>query len=370
MSRRLAQAGLPEMVEVGVIGETNLGLLTLVSLWRTVVLLQSAGPKDFETTAYRKKLLLHVLLLLGTAVDLPMYVSFIVTGDYEVATYAFHKLEVAFIFTAYSMTITDWSAVLYEINEDSHVPFLLKRGIVWTIALAVVIIAILNFIYCLAMNNLTTYTETPIYIMGLIVQMCASLTLTCVMLHGGIKLAWRIRGASGHSGGGGSTFPVLSLVAYCGDLATSALSCFGLCSRNGGGNLGSDRGDAATSPAQLLINAEESDGGARITSVTNSPFKTSNISAVTAASAGAGAASASPQRARPEPAADSAAMPDPDSAGQGRSQDFLSALRCLNLVMGTCASCELCQMTLLFFNWVLGYAGSQNTTVGPTFFYW
>lgn len=343
---------LQSLSQIGIVGELNLGLLTLISLWRTVVLLRSAGPKDFQAKPFRKKLLLHILLLLGTAVDLPMYISFILMDQYEVATYAFHKLECAFIFTAYSITITDWSSVLYEINEDSHVPFLLKRGIVWTITAAVLIIALLNFIFCLAMNNLATYTETPIYIMGLLVQMGASLMLTCVMLHGGIKLAWRIRGASGHSGSAFS-FPFVSLVATCSDLFTSLTSC---CTSRGRG-MWSDGDNSGA----LLVNTDTETvdgsvgGGGRPSSSINSLVTISPIKS-NPAREGAGVTT-QPRQQQQAPAS-------------GRSQDFLSALRCLNIVMATCASCEFIQMTLLFLNWLLGYAGSQQQTVGPTYFYW
>lgn len=333
-----AQA-LPTLVKVGCVGLINLGTLTLISFWRTVVLIRNATPKDFQNTSFRKKLLLHALLLLATAVDIPMYVSFVVVDEYSVVTYAFHKLECAFIFTAYSITITDWSAVLYEINEDSHVPFLLKRGIVWTITIAVIVIALLNFIYCLAMDDLETYTETPIYIISIVGQMFASLLLTCVMLHGGIKLAWRIKGASRHTGHHPSTdgLPSLSyLLSTTGRYLWYAISCCG--------------GFAATNQSEhgtlLSSQSEPWDSNAHTrTQSSSAPVDTQ-------------------QREQ------HLSIPDRSSSTGGRSQEFLSALRCLNIVMATCASCEFIQMTLLFLNWVLGYAGSQSQTVGPVYFYW
>jgi hypothetical protein len=335
---------LPSLSKVGIVGLFNLGLLTMISLWRTVVLVRSASPKDWYVGSFRKKLLLHVLLFMATATDLPMYVSFIVVGEYSVGTYAFHKWECAYIFTAYSITITDWSAVLYEINEDSHTPFLLKRGIVWFVTISVIAIALLNFVFCLAMNNLNTYTQTPIYIMGIVVQMGASFLLTCVMLQGGIKLAWRIRGASGHVGRNSSMLSNLGksfcyLAMCCGALATA---------RNRRGNTNND--------ALLLVNAE--DGGVS----SSSPVK---AGAHQLSADSNGGASLSGDRGSGGGLTGGASL-----SIDGRSQEFLSALRTLNMVMATCASCEFIQMTLLFFNWMLGFAGSQSQTVGPVYFYW
>lgn len=340
---------LPSVELVGLIGLTNLGLLTCISLWRTIVLLQSAPASEWgkpspDSKAFRKKLMLHVLLLLATATDLPMYASFVATDSYQVVTYAFHKLECAFIFSAYSITITDWSTALYEINEDSRVPFLLKRGIIWTINLLVIIIAGLNFIYCLAMNNLNTYTNTPIYIIGVVTQLLASFLLTCVMLHGGIKLSWRIRGASGQTlreSVEESLWACLGALAALPGAACEALLL--LCPGRGATHDGDQTGAIGTHV--LLKDSLDPSTHSGTTSNTGQ----------TSASAGG------------EPTGQSRAL---TVSTDVRSAEFLSALRCLNIVMASCASCEFMQMTLLWLNWFLGYADSQSETVGNFYFYW
>lgn len=333
---------LPSVVVVGILGLTNLGVLTLISAWRTVVLLRNADAEDYRDSVWRKKLLLHLLLLLATLTDLPMYASFCHSGTYDVVTYAFHKLECAFVFAAYSITITDWSSMLHEIHEDSRVPFLLKRGIVWTINLLVTIIALLNFIYCLAMNNLDSYTQTPIYLMGVVTQLCASLLLTCVMLQGGIKLAWRIRGASGRERQttlqalAGASAALRGCIAAALALPWALGVAIVACCRPAGpqGEIVTDllQGEGDKDPLDQSVH---SGAGSNTTTTVASSSQT-----------GLGATS------------------------DVRSSEFVSALRCLNLVMATCASCEFIQMTLLYLNWILGYADSETATVGNVYFYW
>lgn len=338
---------LPSVVIVGICGLVNLGLLTAISLWRTIVLLISADSDDYRSAAWRKKLALHVLLLLATLTDLPMYGSFVVIGNYNVVTYAFHKFECAFVFAAYSITITDWVFMLHEINEDSRVPFLLKRGIVWTINLLVMIIAVLNFAICLAMNNLDTYTQTPIYIVGVVTQLCASLLLTCVMLQGGIKLAWRIRGASGRERQTicQALFGVSASVRGCIAVALALPWSLGVAllarcrSTRPAGELGADlvEGEGAKDPLDQSVHSGSGSNTSTIPTAGTAAFSSRNGVSATS---------------------------------DVRSSEFISALRCLNLVMATCASCEFMQMSLLFLNWILGYAGSEQQTVGPVYFYW
>jgi hypothetical protein len=157
------------------------------------------------------------------------------------------------------------------------------------------------------------------------------------------------------------TFPFVALVECIGQLFSRLAECCTL-----GVGQGADE-------QALIIN---NDGN----SATASPLKSnstrngSGVSPNRQGSLGPSSSSASSASAvaSHQPNTSIGSDRDRESHGQsmGRSQDFLSALRCLNIVMATCASCEFIQMTLLFFNWVLGYAGSQSQTVGPVFFYW
>ena len=136
---------------------------------------------------------------MATAVDLPMYVGFILLdGQYSIVAYSFHKLECACLFSAYSITISDWSSVLLEIREDEYF-YNIRYYILIFVNLVIWLVSLANFVLCLTDKdkNLDAYTSSPIYYVGLVVQMTSSLILTCVMLHAGLKLYWRIKGVAG-----------------------------------------------------------------------------------------------------------------------------------------------------------------------------
>ena len=54
------------------------------------------------------KVAFHIFLFMATVVDLPMYAGFIITGNYVLKAYAFHKLGSASLFSSISLTIADW----------------------------------------------------------------------------------------------------------------------------------------------------------------------------------------------------------------------------------------------------------------------
>lgn len=112
--------------------------------------------------------------------------------------YSFHKLSSAFFFAGLSITISDWSSVLYDINEFKLFPFLLRKWTLLTINLFYFIISLTNFICCYALKDLDNYTANPIYVVGIFFQISASILLTGIMLHAGLKLYSRISGAAGN----------------------------------------------------------------------------------------------------------------------------------------------------------------------------
>jgi len=126
-----------------------------------------------------------------------MYISFIVIGDYSLITYSFHKLECAALFGAFSITIHDWTTVLYAIHEDTQFESRLKSLLLIGINLLFMIISVVNFSYCYAVENFDAYTNSPVYIVALFIQIFPPLILAIVMLRAGLKLSWRIKGASG-----------------------------------------------------------------------------------------------------------------------------------------------------------------------------
>jgi hypothetical protein len=90
---------------IGIVGTINLTILALIALWRSVVFLYSADQDDFKSTQFKKKVIFHTLITLSVISDIPMYVGFIVVEDYVQGLYGLHKLQSAFLFAAYSITI-------------------------------------------------------------------------------------------------------------------------------------------------------------------------------------------------------------------------------------------------------------------------
>ena len=99
---------------IGYVGLVNIGILTMVSIYKTV---EFRYRSVLGKAAFTKKLIFHILLILTTLTDLPMYVEFIIANKYSLVSYSFHKLETAFLFTALSITIADWGHVLCKYHH-------------------------------------------------------------------------------------------------------------------------------------------------------------------------------------------------------------------------------------------------------------
>lgn len=149
------------------------------------------------TRAWQKKVIFHFLLVLAVVVDIPMYISFLVIDDYSLPTYSFHKLESVFLLAAYSMTIHDWSTVLYDINEMNNLPlFFTKIGLILINSIFAAI-SIMNFTYCWVVADLDAFTDSPIYVVAIFMQIFTAFFLTSMMLRAGLSLSVRIQGVSG-----------------------------------------------------------------------------------------------------------------------------------------------------------------------------
>ena len=157
---------------LGCIGLINLGLLTLFTATRLGIFVKRSP--EWKSRLFLKRFLFHMLLLLSSATDLPMYVSFIMEGRYEPHTYRFHKLEPAFQFAAYSITISDWTSVLYVLKEESAYPFLIKKGSLVTLNVIVSTVCVLNFI-ALGTGGMDAYVENPVYTVGTVCQFLAGM---------------------------------------------------------------------------------------------------------------------------------------------------------------------------------------------------
>jgi hypothetical protein len=165
------------------------------NVWRTA---RFVTKEDYRNGPnFYKKLAFHICLLLATGVDIPLYITFISQHKYTLTTYSFHKFSSALLFSAFSITISDWSAVLYDINEYELQPFLLRKATLVVINVLYALVSITNFIVCYTLDNFDSYTNSSMYILGIFFQISVSLILTLFMLSAGLKLAWRIHGVSG-----------------------------------------------------------------------------------------------------------------------------------------------------------------------------
>jgi hypothetical protein len=127
-----------------------------------------------------------------------LYVGFIITdGNYVNICYAFHKFEACLLFGAYSITINDWAKVLFDINEDSFYPFILRKYSLYIINTVYFIGSFINFAFVIYLDDIDEYAESALYESGIYIQGLSSLLITSLMLVCGLKLTFRIKGASG-----------------------------------------------------------------------------------------------------------------------------------------------------------------------------
>lgn len=142
----------------------------------------------------------HLFLLFASACDLPYYYGLAINGEFSIIPYSFHRFESALLFAAFSITISDWGAVLYDINEFKLSAFLLRRATLVSINAVYMLISFANFVVCYLPNsNMDEYLKSPLYITSIFFQIGVSFLLTAFMLSAGLKLSWRIQGAAGIS---------------------------------------------------------------------------------------------------------------------------------------------------------------------------
>lgn len=314
--------------EIGLVGLVNMSILTLIVLLATLWYIYGSDPEERSTSFYKKRVLLHVLLIAAVAVDLPMYTSFLAKGGYEQTTYSFHKLETAFMFGAYSIIVSEWCDTLYEIQEDTKMPFLFKKGTLIFGNIIVIVIGLLNFIWCLAARSLDDYISTPIYTIGIVCQLVSTMVLTVVLLHGGLKLSWRIQGASG--------------IRY--NLAGARFSQHG---SHGSGGKDIDLESEDTSP-------RNSENSLDFEALISSPSKNQGDR----------------EHYNKRIVTDDAEERESMRERRKKTYEFLQALRILNIVMATCVFCNVMAVALLCITFVTGNADSAEDNVGPKFFYW
>ena len=139
----------------------------------------------------RKRILLQCLLVGAVACDIPMYIAFVITGNYTLVTYSFHKFNSALLFAAYSMTIYDWSAVLYDIKEIDHRPLFFRRNSLIVFTALMFLTSLVNFVYMYTTSGVNSYINSPIYVANIFLQVIVALFLTGMMLSAGVRLSVR-----------------------------------------------------------------------------------------------------------------------------------------------------------------------------------
>jgi len=178
---------------LGIVGIANLFVLLLIVLWRAYRCAVNFDPILEESGVLTKKMFFHGLLACSVCVDFPTYVSFIVAGDYQAQTYAFHRTQGMFLFVAFSMTIRDWSLFLIDIDEMEPLAWVVRRGWLFTINLLMTVISLWSCIELLVSNNLDNFVDSPIYSVGLFIQLCGAALLMLMLLHAGLKLSNRLQ---------------------------------------------------------------------------------------------------------------------------------------------------------------------------------
>lgn len=177
----------------------DLFISILQTIWRTIRWYQKWElPETWRNYTFKKKFIFHLLLILTSISDIPLYIGFITTGEYTLVTYSFHKFASTFLFAALSVTISDWAAVLHDIQEYQLHSFLFRRATLISINVIYASISLVNFIFCYSLSDLESYTNSPIYQCAIFLQIIMNVLLTAFMLHAGLKLYARIHGAVGN----------------------------------------------------------------------------------------------------------------------------------------------------------------------------
>ena len=183
--------------EVGIFGFVLLFILALFIIWKWWVFIDELSCiVSYNHTFARKVLKKNIFfacLLAAALSDIPMYAGFIAYHKYSILLYSFHKLQAAFQFAAYSLTISDWTLVLFEIHEDTYIPFLLRRATLVFLNFVFFIVCLVNFVYCYVSADMSSFLNSTVYQVGVEFLIITPFILTLIMLHSGLKLSWRIQ---------------------------------------------------------------------------------------------------------------------------------------------------------------------------------
>jgi hypothetical protein len=417
-----------EINAIGISGLVHCVLLIAIIVWRTAAFVAHTPAHERSGKLFIKRLIFHCLLMLTIICDTPMYISFVTRHRYELETYAFHKLESAWLFMAFSVVVSDWLAVLYEIKEDTESWYFFKRLALIICNLMVTAISLANFGDCLKPGaTIGSFVDSGVYQLGILSQLISVLLLTGVILQSGMKLAYRLRGAteglrgsavtgSAHSASKAleSTRKQQRCMHDFDESASEALVPAGGDDRSNNGaaaagspgsnNSSSNSSGHASSPGCTSIHNDNS--ASRVatdessSNVMHTPPPGAAATADAANAAKRGDASGGRQPAKPSmqqhihrPSEEdiSAAtavvqrVRGSTSSGivvqgwmtkrklairQGREAEFLTALRRLNIVMATCVMCNLLGVTMEGLNLLLGASNSAQNYIMNVYVFW
>ena len=275
---------------------------------------------------YTKKFVFHALLLSSVLSNLPMYIAFIIMDAYEKSSYAFHNLQSALLFMAYSMMIRDWSKALFEMNEFRKVPFLLSKWSLILVNICFTIMTLVSFAYLFVVDDIDQYLHSVVYPILMCFQIVVPFTLSAMMLYTGLHLQGKIQESVNDTSNGGT----LSNLDNAEDRVAVDIMYD---ERN--------RGDEDTASSSFLSNHLSS---------SNSQNESSGLSREQIES-----------------------QQDNNYRGQtsrNSSISFRKALYTLNSVMVVQLTSIVMQILMLLLNWLLGYSTSSDKTFVPSVVYW
>ena len=174
---------------IGLVGLINISVLTFITIVQAERFIATSSTAErFKLWSWWKKFAFHLLLISASAADLPMYIAFLSYNRYTLISYSFHKLSSACFFTAFSITISDWSVLLHELKEYKSKNFLFRTATLIFINVIYILTALTNFVYCYTVDSIDDYSSSGLYIPTYFFQIGISFVLSCLMLSAGLKV--------------------------------------------------------------------------------------------------------------------------------------------------------------------------------------
>jgi hypothetical protein len=191
-------AHISHLRQIGTLGTVLMGLLVFLVAFRWIWVAQRSRNMQFlGNMTTLKKHSLYAMLLMTPLLDVPMYVSFMISGRYYLVPYSFHKLAPAARLAAFSITISNWRTVLFELHDYSYYPSLLGTAYLLSINVIVDVFAFINFGLCFSVNNFKSFLDTQAYVILCFIMIIFPFLLAVIMLRAGLALSSELQAAAG-----------------------------------------------------------------------------------------------------------------------------------------------------------------------------